>query len=99
MNEDFTPDLLTVADDEGNEHTFEILDSIETDTDRYVAVTAYYDNPEEMIEDDGELIILKVEETDGDSFLSPIEDDAEFDEIAAIFEERLSEIYDISDEN
>lgn len=57
MNEEYTPDILTVADEEGNEHTFEILDSIETDTDRYVAVTAYYDDPEEMIEDDGELII------------------------------------------
>ena len=99
MNEEYTPDILTVADEEGNEHTFEILDSIETDTDRYVAVTAYYDDPEAMIEDDGELIILKDDETDGDSYLAPIEDDAEFDEIAAIFEERLGEIYDITDEN
>lgn len=99
MNEEYTPDLLTVADDEGNEHTFEILDSIETDTDKYVAVTAYYDDPEEMIEDDGELIILKVEESDGESFLAPIEDDEEFNEIAAVFEERLSEIYDITEEN
>lgn len=99
MNEEYTPDIITVADEDGKEHTFEILDSIETDTDKYVAVTAYYDDAEEMIEDDGELIILKVEETEGDSFLAPIEDDAEFDEIAAVFEERLSEIFDIREEN
>ena len=30
MNEDFSPDLLTLVDEDGQEHEFEILDIIET---------------------------------------------------------------------
>ena len=45
-----------------------------------------------MLEDDGELIILRVEEEDdGETYLCPIEDDKEFDEIGAIFQQRLED--------
>ncbi len=40
-------------------------------------------------------MILEVVEENGEEILSPIEDDDTFDEIAEIFEERLSEIYDV----
>ena len=89
---DYNPDLITVTDDEGTEHTFEILDRIENDVAKYAAVIPVYDDPEEMLEDDGELIILRVEEEeDGETYLCPIEDDKEFDEIGAIFQQRLED--------
>ena len=43
---------------------------------------------EEILDDDGELIILKVCEEDGETYLEPIEDDNEFNEIGKIFEGR-----------
>ena len=49
---------------------------------------------EEILDDDGELIILKVCEEDGETYLEPIEDDNEFNEIGKIFEERLSELFE-----
>ena len=65
---------------------------------RYVALLPVYDEAEEILEDDGELIILKVTEEDGETYLEPIEDDEEFNEIGSIFEERLAEFYDIQEE-
>ncbi len=88
---DYNPDLITVTDEDGEEHTFEILDRIENDVAKYAAVVPVYDDPEDMLEDDGELIILRVEEEDGETYLCPIEDDDEFDEIGAIFQQRLED--------
>lgn len=94
MSEEYNPDLVTVTDDDGNEHIFEELDRIETDTARYVALLPYFENPEEMLEDDGEVIVLKVSEEDGETYLVQIDDDDEYEEISAIFEERLAELWE-----
>ncbi len=98
MSEEFNPDLVSVIDENGVEHVFEELDRIETDTAKYVALLPVYDEAEEIIDDDGELIILKVCEEDGETYLEPIEDDNEFNEIGKIFEERLSELFDFDEE-
>ena len=94
MSEEFNPDLVSVID----ENVFEELDRIETDTAKYVALLPVYDEAEEIIDDDGELIILKVCEEDGETYLEPIEDDNEFNEIGKIFEERLSELFAFDEE-
>ena len=99
-NEEFNPDLITVVDDDGKDHTFEELDRIELDNGcRYVALTPAYPTDEEVLDSDGELIILKVEEENGETYLNPIEDENEFDEVAEIFEERLDELYEIIDDD
>ena len=96
-NEDYGNDLVSVLDDEGNEHQFEIRYAIETDDGRYVALLPIYDDAEAAVEDDGELVILAVVEEDGEDLLVPIEDDDTFDEIAGIFEERLADYYEIDE--
>lgn len=97
MDENYNPDIVSVVDEDGVEHTFEELDRIETDDARYVALLPVYDEAEEILEDDGELIILKVSEEDGETYLEPIEDEDEFNEIGNIFEERLSEMFDFDE--
>ena len=72
--------------------------SSETDIAKYVALLPVYDEAEEILDDDGELIILKVCEEDGETYLEPIEDDNEFNEIGKIFEERLSELFEFNEE-
>ena len=99
MSEEYGNDLVSVLDDEGNEHQFEILDAIETDDGRYAALLPVYSDAEEAIEDDGELVILQVVEENGEDLLTPIEDDAIFDEIAGIFEERLADYYEIQSDD
>lgn len=93
MSEEYNPDIVTVIDENGEEHIFEELDRIETDNGRYVALLPVYDEAEEILDDDGELIILKVTEEKGETYLEPIEDDNEFDEVGQIFEDRLSELF------
>lgn len=98
MDENYNPDIVSVVDEDGVEHTFEELDRIETDDARYVALLPVYDEAEDILDDDGELIILKVNEEDGETYLEPIEDEDEFNEIGSIFEKRLSDLFDIHEE-
>ena len=99
MEDAYNPDIVSVVDEDGKEHVFEELDRIETDNGRYVALLPMYDDPQEMLDDSGELIILKVEENDdGDTYLCPIEDDDEFNEVGQAFEERLADLFDFEEE-
>ncbi len=99
MSNEYNPDIVSVIDEEGKEHVFEELDRIETDTGKYVALIPLYDEAEEQLEDSGELIILKATEENGEIYLEAIDNDEEFNEIGQIFEERLSEMFEIeSDE-
>ena len=101
-NLDYNPDLVTVSDEAGEEHTFEVLDRIEDDDDRrYVALIPYYseDDPDEVLEGSAELIVLRVEEEEDESYLCPIEDDDEFNRISRVFEERLADYYENIDED
>ena len=99
MAEEFNPDLVSVIDEDGVEHIFEELDRIETDSAKYVALLPVYDDAEDILDDDGEVIILKVEEDkDGETYLCTIENAKEFDEVQKIFEERLSDLFEDIDE-
>lgn len=92
MNEEFN--LVTVIDDDGNEHEFEELDRIETeDGKKYIALIPADDDEE----DEGELIILRVIEDNGKNILEAIEDEEELDEIFEAFQERLTEFFDFDE--
>ena len=97
MSDNYGNSLVTVLDDEGNEHQFELLDAIETDEGRYVALLPIYTEAEAALEDDGELVILEVVNDNGDDLLVPIEDDEVFENIADAFQERLEEYYEINE--
>ncbi len=91
-------DIVSVVDDDGKEHIFEELDRIETDDgNRYVALIPVYDDDVEILDDDGEVLILKVLEEDGETYLVQIEDEKEFEEIGNIFEDRLIAKYEAED--
>lgn len=92
---DFNPDIYTLVDEEGVEQTFELLDVMELDNERYFALIPYYDEPEEMVEDDGDLIILKsqMDEND-DELMVSIDDEEEYQRVGNIFLEKLSEMFE-----
>ena len=93
MAEEYNPDIVSVIDEDGVEQTFEELDRIETDDGRYVALLPVYDDAEDIIDDDGEIIILQVEEENGETYLCPIEDEKKFDEVGRLFEDRLANLF------
>ena len=99
MEKEYNTDIITLEDDDGVEYTFEVLDRIETDEARYVALLPVYDDPKKMLDDNGELVILKVNEENGEEFFEDIEDDDEYDMIVDAFTERLQDIFDIEEAN
>ena len=95
---DYNPDLVTLADDDGKEYNFEVLDAIETDTGRYLAMLPTFDDPQKMLDDSGELVIVKVGEEDGEEYYFEIEDDDEYEMIAEAFVERLEDYFEIDNQ-
>ena len=91
---DFTPDLYTLIDEEGVEQAFELLDVMDLEDERYFALLPYYDDPEEMLDSDGELVVLKAEMVDGEEMMATIDDDEEYERIGNLFLERLSEMFE-----
>lgn len=96
-NEEYNPDLISLTDDDGKEYNFEVLDAIETDTARYLALLPVYDDPKLMLEDSGELVIVKVAEEDGEEYYCEIEDDDEYETVADAFVERLEDFFEIDE--
>lgn len=92
-------DLITLSDEDGVEHEFELADSLDIDDCHYVALIPSDQSPDELLAEDGDLVIMKLGTDDeGEEFYSLIEDDDEFYRVSDMFEERLSELYDFKDE-
>ena len=89
--------LITLCDEDGVEHIFEQIDYINIENKEYVALVPYFEDAEDAMDYDGELVIMKVVEEGDDAILSIIEDDDEFNEIAELFMQRLSSDFDFED--
>ncbi len=100
-------DIVTVVDDDGNEHTFEELDRIETeDGNYYVALVENFDDKlgkPDILDSPAELLFLRVKEEEAEDgeiecYLEEIDNDDEYEKVAKIFTERLGDYYDIVDD-
>ena len=89
LTEEFETIMLT--DENGDEAEFVIIDTLENEGESYILVveTAYIDD-----EDAEHMLLKKVEEEGEDVSYELIEDDDEFDKIAALFAEKSDE-YDV----
>ena len=78
--EDFGSDFITIVDEDGQEYELEVLSTLEYDGNTYLAVIPAGEHAEEF---QLEVSILKsVEEEDGESILSAIEDEEELQAVA-----------------
>ncbi len=91
---DYTPDIYTLVDEDGVEQAFELLDVMDIEDDRYFALLPYYDEPEKMLEADGELVVLKAELVDGEEMMATIDDEEEYERVGNLFLERISEMFE-----
>lgn len=94
-DEDFEPELLTLTDDDGKEYTFEILDEIEENGQYYIALVPSFDTPEDILNTDGELVILKEVFEGDETFYDDITNEKELEKISSIFVSRLQDYYEI----
>lgn len=84
--------VLVLVDDEGVEHQFELLAELEIEQDVYRVLIPLLDEDEaaagEEDEDEVEVVILKVVfDEEGNEFLSDIEDDEEWEQVADAWQE------------
>ena len=93
--QEYNPDLISLVDEDGKEFKFEVLDAIETDIGRYLALLPIYDDPQKMLDDSGELVIVKSFVEDGEEYFDEIEDDDEYETVADAFAERLEDFFEI----
>ena len=81
MKEDFSGDLITIADEEGNEFELELLDMLDLDGSSYAVFVPA--NIEEMDVNDPDygLIFLRCREENGEEFFDSIDDDTELERV------------------
>ena len=91
--EEYQPDLMTLEDEDGNEVTFEVIDALDHKGVHYLAVVEYTENEEDA--EDAQLVILSVGEDDEGEYLDVVEDDETLLEVSKLFEQRLSDEYEI----
>ena len=89
--------IVILNDEEGNEVRFEFLDLIELDNEEYVVLLPVTAEGEE---EEGEVVILKVEDTDEDSeeesYVS-IDDENVLNKVFEIFKEKFKDDFDFVD--
>jgi len=97
MNEEYTPDLVELTDEDGNAYNFEVIDAYEDGDDKYVALTPCNEDGSPLEDDDGSLIIMKAIEEEDETYFEEIEDDDEYNAVADNFINRLEDFYEIDE--
>ncbi len=85
--EEYGNDFVTLIDDDGNEVEFEHIDTVEYEGETYLAFI-----PAELsVEDDAEVVIMRIIEENGEELLEGVEDDEIADAVFQIVMERAEE--------
>ena len=98
-NEELDDNIVVLNDEEGNEVQFEFLDLVELDDEEYVVLLPV---TEEGEEEEGEGVILKLEDTDEDSEEESyvgVEDEEILNKVFEIFKEKYKDEFNFVDED
>ena len=95
QEEEYTPDLVTLQDEEGKQHTFEVIDAADHKGTHYMALVPYVEDEQELVDADLDLILMKVGQDAEGEYLDIVEDDEELYEVSNMFEKRLREFFEI----
>lgn len=102
MNENYEGEeldnIVVLNDEDGNEVKFELLDLVELDNEEYVVLLPV---TEEGEEEEGEVVILKIEDTDNEnseeeSYVS-IDDEEILNKVFEIFKQKFKDDFDFID--
>ncbi len=91
--------IIILNNENGEEVRFEFLDLIELDDEQYVVLLPVAD---EESEEEGEVVILKLEDSDEDSdeeSYTSVDDEETLMKVFNIFKEKFQDEFDFIDEN
>ena len=94
MNNEELNNIIVLNDEQGNEAEFEFLDLIEYEGEEYVVLL-----PVEESDDAGEVVILKLEDTeseDEESYVS-VDDEEVLNKVFEIFKEKFKDDFNFVD--
>ena len=96
LNEELEDNIIILNDEDGKETKFEFLDLINYDDEQYVVLL----QTEEESDEPGEVVILRVEDTDQDSdeesYVS-VEDEEVLNKVFEIFKDKFKDEFDFVD--
>ena len=94
LNEDMMADIITLVDEDNNQHSFEIMDYFEHGDNAYVAVVPYFEDPEKALQEDPTVVFFRVgpEDEEGLETFDVVEDDEEYFAISGIFTKRYEKM-------
>ena len=95
MEEVFAPELITLEDEAGGKHYFEELDRVQVNNATYVALVEVAENENDASDD---IVLLEVQEENGEVWLQPVTDETLFNQIATLFQERLNDMFGFEDD-
>ena len=98
-NEELDDNIVVLNDEEGNEVQFEFLDLVELDDEEYVVLLPV---TEEGEEEEGEVVILKLEDTvedSGEESYVGVEDEEILNKVFEIFKEKYKDEFNFVDED
>lgn len=84
-------DLVTLVDEEGQEHSFMVLDIILVNESEYAIMVPADEGLVDTEADEQEAVIFRIDDNDGEQMLTVVEDDAEWDAVAEAWEEMNDE--------
>ena len=96
LNEELD-NVIVLNDEDGNEVQFEFLDLIEYDGEEYVVLLPMEENEEES----GEVVILKVEDTESEneeSYVS-VDDEETLNKVFEMFKEKFKDEFNFIEED
>ena len=99
MENEELDNIIVLNDEEGNEVQFEFLDLVELDEEEYVVLLPVSAEGEE---DEGEVVILKLEDTDENSEEESyvgVEDEEILNKVFSIFKEKYKDEFNFVDED
>ncbi len=97
LNEEELDNIVVLSDEEGNDVKFEFLDLIEYEDEEYVVLLPIQ---EEGKEEDGEVVILKIEDIDEEAeteSYASVDDETVLNKVFEIFKERFKDEFDFVD--
>ncbi|ADL42672.1 protein of unknown function DUF1292 [Caldicellulosiruptor obsidiansis OB47] len=94
----FTDNIVTLVDEEGREISFEMLDKVNYNGNDYIVLLPLEEMEKE--DEEAEVVILRIEDRDGEEVYVGVEDEEELENVFEIFQSRFDdEDFDMYDED
>ncbi|ADQ07300.1 protein of unknown function DUF1292 [Caldicellulosiruptor hydrothermalis 108] len=94
----FADNVVTLVDEEGREISFEMLDKVNYNGNDYIVLLPLEEMEKE--DEEAEVVILRIEDRDGEEVYVGVEDEEELENVFEIFQSRFDEEdFDMYDED